>query len=329
MNSIVSIIIPNYNKGNYVQHSLNSLLRQTCHEWEAIVVDDCSRDESWDLIQNYAAKDARIRAFRNETNKGGNYSRNFGARKAHGEYLIFLDSDDWLADDCIENRVQEFEKGENKDADLLVFNMMSTKDGKNGSIWRYGDRRKPLVSFLRHEIPWSIMMPVWRRPAFERIGGFDEAFSRLQDVELHTRTLLNGLKFRFAQRKSPDCFYNIEEARMTTNHVRAAENFAKACGMYVQKMRGLIQETNKSDKEKTILINALQETIMAAISGIGNMYQRGLVKKDERDGLYREILEFGNGRLPVKWYAFFYKMRLNKIKGVNFACRKVFRFLCA
>lgn len=325
MNDVASIIIPNYNKGELVRHSLGSLLKQSCGDWEAIVVDDCSTDGSWDLIQEYSEGDRRIKSYRNETNRGGNYSRNFGVNKAQGKYLIFLDSDDWLADDCIENRVKEFEKGGNVDVDLLVFNMMSTKDGKRGNIWKYGDRKNPLVSFLRHGIPWSIMMPIWRKSAFERIGGFDEAFPRLQDVELHTRALLNGLKYGFAQRESPDCFYNIEETRMTTNHAKAAENFVRACGMYVQKMRGLIQASNKSDREKRILMCALQETTMAAISGIGNMYQRGLVKKNERDGLYRKILEFGNGRWFINLYAFLYKMRLNKVRGFNFIYRKVIR----
>ncbi len=325
MKPLASIILPNYNKGELVQHSLGSLLKQSCGDWEAIVVDDCSTDVSWNLIQEYVAKDVRIKAYRNETNRGGNYSRNLGAKKAQGKYLIFLDSDDWLADDCIENRVREFEKSENNGVDLLVFNMMSTRDGKSGCIWKYGDRTNPLVSFLRHGIPWSIMMPIWRKSAFERIGGFDEAFPRLQDVELHTRALLNGFRYRFAQRESPDCFYNIEETRMTTNHAKAAENFAKACEMYVQKMHGLIQKSNKSESEKLMFMNALQETVMAAISGIGNMYQRDLVKRDDRDRLYRMILDFGNSRWFVSLYALLYKMWINKIKGFNFVYRKVIR----
>ena len=326
MKPLVSIIIPNYNKGRLVRHSLDSLIRQTSGDWEAIVVDDCSTDSSWDFIQEYVAKDERIKVYRNEANRGGNYSRNFGAKKAQGKYLIFLDSDDWLEDDCIENRVEEFEKGTNRDVDLLVFNMMSTRDGKSSSIWKYGDRRNPLVSFLRHGIPWSIMMPIWRKSAFERIGGFDEALPRLQDVELHTRALIKGLRYRFAQRESPDCFYNIEEARMTTNHAKAAENFVKACGMYVPNMCRLIQESNKSESEKVVLMNALQETCMAAISGIGNMYQRGVVDKIARNAYYSDILSI-NGGGYVSCYAFLYKLWINKIKGFNFFYRKFVRFM--
>ncbi len=322
----VSVIVPNYNKGDLVRHSLESLLKQTYGDWEAIVVDDCSGDESWRIIQDYAKKDTRIQAVRNDENKGGNYSRNRGVRMAQGKYLVFLDSDDWLEADCLERRFLEFERSENGSVDLLIFNMASTKDGNVRDAWNYGNRNAPEVSFLRHEMPWTIMMPIWRRVAFERIGGFDKTFPRLQDVELHTRALLSGVKYKFAERKSPDCFYYVDESRMTTNHAKAAETFVKACGMYVRKMCGLIQESNKSDEGKKMLMSALQETTMAAISGIGNMYQRGLLKKEERDRLYRKILEFRNGRWFVNLYAFLYKMWINKVKGFNFMYRKIIRF---
>ena len=292
---MISIIIPNYNKGEVVRHSLGSLLRQSYVDWEAIVVDDCSSDVSWNLIHEYASKDERIVAVRNDKNRGGNYCRNLGVKMSHGNYLIFLDSDDWLADDCLENRVKEFEYAENKSVDLLVFPMLSTKDGKVGSVWNHGDRKNALVSFLRHGIPWSIMMPMWRRAAFERIGGFDETFPRLQDIELHTRALLQGANYKFARRATPDCFYFIEETRMTVNYEKSVENFIKAVEMYVGKMKKLIIESQRTETEKCKLCNALSETQLAAIANIGNSYQKRKIEKAVRNDVNTRIIAINGG----------------------------------
>lgn len=323
---MVSIIIPNYNKGALVRQSLDSLLRQTFDNWEAIIVDDCSNDESWQIIQEYTARDERIISVRNLVNKGGNYCRNIGAKMAKGRYLLFLDSDDWLADDCLEMRVNEFERDENNGLGLLVFPMMTTKDGKTGSIWLYGDRRNALVSFLRHEIPWSIMMPIWRRAVFEKVGGFDESFPRLQDVELHTRALLSGLVYRFAERVTPDCFYYIEESRMTTDYEKGLRNFANAVELYVGKMNRLIIESQITKSEKQRLLKALVETQMAAIRNVGDFFQAGKVGEKMRDSLFMHILSLDKHWL-VNAYAFFYKLGFNKIRGFNFAYRLLWRMI--
>lgn len=319
MSGIVSIVIPNFNKGNLICHSLDSLLRQTYKDWEAIVVDDCSTDCSWNLIQKYVNKDSRIRAFRNETNRGGNYSRNRGERAAKGDYLIFLDSDDWLADDCIENRLLEFMEKGNADVALLIFNMAIVQDGKTGEIWGYGKRKDALLGFLRHEIVWTIVMPIWRRKEFERIGGFDETFPRLQDVELHTRALLKGLKYRFAERESPDCYYFVDKCRMTTNHVTALTNTVDAMLMYVNKFRSCT-------RDRTVL-SSLQETVMAAIRVVGNTFQAGYVDGRVRDALVRRILSFNDISIWVRIYAILYRLKINKIHGFNKLYRLVYRVL--
>ena len=323
----VSVIIPNYNKGVLVKHSLDSLLRQTCGDWEAIVVDDCSSDDSWAVIREYAAKDDRIVAARNETNKGGNFCRNLGAKMSHGKYLVFLDSDDWLSDDCIEYRVKEFERDENKGVDLLVFQMMATMDGVTGGIWRCGDSNNALESFLRHEIVWQTMMPIWRSTAFVRIGGFDEAFPRLQDVELHTRALLLGLKYKLAQRTTPDSFYFIDEARMTSNHEKAAENFVRAIELYHAKMSQLIKASSGVMVKKAYLLNDLVETQMTAIRIVGDLYQTGKIDKVARNQFFKRVLSICRNR-DVYFYAMLYKLNVNRIKGFNFLYRRSYRLRC-
>lgn len=320
---MVSVIIPNYNKGELVRHSLDSLLRQTNREWESIVVDDCSTDDSWNIIEEYAAKDSRIKAVRNETNKGGCYSRNRGAKMAQGEYILFLDSDDWLADDCLEKRLEEFSREENKNLDMMIFEMATVRAGDMKHMWKHGDRKNALVSFLRHEIVWSIMMPIWRRKAFERFGGFDETFPRLQDVELHTRALILGLSYRFSERKAPDCFYFTEESRMTTNYSQAALNLVMAFSMYVEKMRGLVCNIEDS-RLQTRCHEGLLECRLQPIRMVGDYFQEGVISKCFRNELYERILE-RNSSMWVLFYAIGYRNGFNHIRGFNYLYRRLMR----
>jgi len=89
--------MPSYNAQAYIDEAISSVLSQTYTHWELIVVDDCSSDESWDLIQRYQTKDKRIQAIRNTTNQGVSYTRNLALKEAQGAYIAFLDGDDvWL-----------------------------------------------------------------------------------------------------------------------------------------------------------------------------------------------------------------------------------------
>ncbi|MGN0060798.1 MAG: glycosyltransferase family 2 protein [Alloprevotella sp.] len=95
--SLVSIIMPSFNSATYIAESIESILRQTYTDWELLVVDDCSTDETIAIVSQYAAQDKRIRLFRLEKNMGSGHSRNHGMTNAEGRYLAFCDSDDlWL-----------------------------------------------------------------------------------------------------------------------------------------------------------------------------------------------------------------------------------------
>lgn len=98
--SLISIITPCYNAANVISQTIDSVITQTYTNWEMIIVDDCSADESLELIQEYAYKDSRIKYFKTDFPSGSPaLPRNIGIRNAHGKYIAFLDSDDiWLPD---------------------------------------------------------------------------------------------------------------------------------------------------------------------------------------------------------------------------------------
>lgn len=95
---LVSVIIPCYNSERYIVQSIESVIMQTFQQWEMIIVDDCSTDNSADIIKKYEAKDFRIRYLKtNEPSGSPSIPRNIGIREARGRYIAFLDSDDiWL-----------------------------------------------------------------------------------------------------------------------------------------------------------------------------------------------------------------------------------------
>lgn len=94
-NDLVSIIMPSYNTGGYIKNSIESVLAQTYENWELIIVDDCSTDDTDSIVGQFS--DKRIRYLKNKKNSGAAISRNYALREAKGRWIAFLDSDDlWL-----------------------------------------------------------------------------------------------------------------------------------------------------------------------------------------------------------------------------------------
>ena len=101
---VVSIIMPSYNASNYIEAAINSVQQQTYDKWELIIVDDCSTDNTVDIIQNI--NDDRIRLYKNEENSGAAISRNKALREARGRWIAFLDSDDVWVPEKLEKQLR-------------------------------------------------------------------------------------------------------------------------------------------------------------------------------------------------------------------------------
>ena len=97
-NNIVSVIMPCYNSASVIAQSIESVIVQTYRHWELIIVDDCSSDNSADIVKSYMKKESRIKYFKTENRSGSpSLPRNIGIEKSVGSYIAFLDSDDiWL-----------------------------------------------------------------------------------------------------------------------------------------------------------------------------------------------------------------------------------------
>lgn len=108
MNDLVSIIMPSYNTGRFIAESIRSVLAQTYENWELIIVDDCSTDNTDEIIATYT--DPRIRYLKNKVNSGAAVSRNWGLREAKGRWIAFLDSDDLWHPEKLERQVRFMEE---------------------------------------------------------------------------------------------------------------------------------------------------------------------------------------------------------------------------
>ena len=105
---LVSIIMPSYNTGKFIKETINSVLNQTYNNWELIIVDDCSTDDTEEIVN--AIKDNRIKFLKNSTNSGAAISRNKAIKEAKGKWIAFLDSDDLWKKEKLEKQIRFMEE---------------------------------------------------------------------------------------------------------------------------------------------------------------------------------------------------------------------------
>lgn len=131
---LVSIVIPCYNGAGTILQSVESCISQTYKYIEVIIVNDGSTDESMSVIDGIASQDVRISAFSQE-NLGPAYARNFGASKAKGKYIVFLDADDFIAPTFIQECVDVFNTNSEMDIVFSITNKFEQEVGE----WRLLD----------------------------------------------------------------------------------------------------------------------------------------------------------------------------------------------
>lgn len=126
--NLVSIITPVYNASRFIEETIKSVQAQTYKEWEMILVDDCSTDNSYEIINRYSKEDDRIKYIRLEKNSGAAVARNTAISNAKGKYIAFLDSDDIWYENKLEKQIN-FMKDKNIGFSFTSYELMS-EDGE-------------------------------------------------------------------------------------------------------------------------------------------------------------------------------------------------------
>ncbi|HGJ66028.1 TPA: glycosyltransferase, partial [bacterium] len=198
---LVSVVVPSYNQAEWLPKTLDSILSQTYPLWEAIVVDDGSTDNTWEIIQQYSKKDKRIKGF-HKNNGGISSALNYGIDNAKGKYFCWLSSDDLFNPTKLELQIKAIEKLDNSYG--LVFGAYDLIDA-NDNV-RELDLKKPFFDGL--EFPQqlkydmvdgcTVMIPL---NIMRELGGFNTQYKHAQDTEFWFRLSAKGYKFFFISEK--------------------------------------------------------------------------------------------------------------------------------
>ena len=195
---LVSIIVANFNKAQYLSRCLDSLIGQTYEHIEIILVDDCSTDESIKIATDYAKKFNNIRIINNLVNVGVAASRNIGILQAQGEYVSTLDSDDEYYPEKIEREMHVFEQYSS--ANVVAYSDIVIRDEGKSCLSHpieyptEGDAYKPIL-FRNGPIPRDMLIPMSLLKGMEL--WFDRKFPMFEDWDFKIR-LLSRASLRYS-----------------------------------------------------------------------------------------------------------------------------------
>ena len=201
---LVSVIISTYNYGHLIGETLESLQRQTYSNWECIVIDDGSADNTSEIMQGFVQADSRIKYFPQQ-NKGMSAARNRGISLSKGKYIQLLDADDLLAPEKFEKHVAYLIQHPEAD---LVYSSVKYFYAESPNIFYKnvnGSQQEwmPLISgsgdaILNKLIVGNIMAincPLIRKNVFTEQGAFNESMRHNEDWEMFLRWAMNGISF--------------------------------------------------------------------------------------------------------------------------------------
>lgn len=193
-NQKISVLMPLYNAALYVESAIQSVVNQTYTDWELIIVDDGSTDDSLAVVKRYESDKIRVYA---QPNSGACVARNKALSLAKGAFVKFLDADDLLSPDCLEKQVAQIQTLAANQIPFGDYNYIN-QAGQITSTYLF-EWQLPLVEdsvyfFFTH---WEVLItaPLHRIESLLAINGFDEQLKRGQETDLHFRLALSGVEF--------------------------------------------------------------------------------------------------------------------------------------
>jgi glycosyltransferase involved in cell wall biosynthesis len=186
---LVSVIMTVYNSESFLKEAIESILNQSYTNFELIIIDDCSSDQSVAVVKRYAAQDPRIRIFLNKKNQGQAASRNQGIRAAHGKYIMIADSDDISIRERFERQVAYMEEH----PEIGVLGTQSLSFSTDPSQGKKSDRIS--YSFTEARVPVHNPTCCIRAAVLDKYGGFDPNNRIAEDIELYLRLNYHGVGF--------------------------------------------------------------------------------------------------------------------------------------
>ena len=215
-NSLVSVVIPTYNRQDSILKAIESVLNQSYTNVEVIIVDDCSTDKTEEIVNKKYCTNSRVKYFCLQTNSGACVARNEGVRQSSGEYIAFLDSDDYYLPQKVEKQIEMLQR---TSADLCVSDFIrQDKDGNEGIIKMFDGSRNEIYFQLLYCNYMTTGTLLGKKNCFIETP-FDEELPRYQDWDLVLR-LCQKYKFTSLHENTLVQIYQPVSITASTNHAK-------------------------------------------------------------------------------------------------------------
>lgn len=249
MSNLVSIIIPTFNRAYLIGETLESIIAQSHKNWECIIVDDGSTDNTDVVIAEYIKKDSRFQYHQRPFDriKGANACRNYGFELSKGEYIKWFDSDDIMHPDFLEKQVKVLENNSDLDfcvSQSLTFYKDSTIQTKNEA--NRNPKHSLILSYLVKNHFFFTGAPLWRKEYFFQKELFDEKLTDSHESDFHFRMLLYFPNYIYLE----DFLFSIRRGNESiTQNIKNKKASLESKIIFFSKAIKLINEQYVEDKD--------------------------------------------------------------------------------
>lgn len=235
-----SILIANYNNGKYFKQCYDSIISQTYQDWEAIIVDDCSTDDSIKIIEKLIHGDSRFKLYKNDSNKGCGYSKRKTLEFANGEICGFLDPDDALTSNALKHSLEQFKNPKT----AATYSKIMFCDADLNPDYDFLKVRQVLNDEYFFNCPIQIHhFFSFRKSAYDKTEGINPELLSAVDQDLYLKILEHGNAVFIPENMY---FYRRHTSGISQDNskAKAKENFAKVI-FDTMKRRGLTKINGK------------------------------------------------------------------------------------
>lgn len=338
----VSIIIPVYNVKEYFDFCMQSIVDQTYSNIEIIIVDDGSNDGTQYLCDQWANKDNRIVVFHKE-NEGTHSARNLGLEKASGDYVSFIDPDDWLDKNTVETCVCEIEKNQ---LDVVRFNYIkefnNSSEKRNNTLLQEkvytGEDcttiQRQILGLINEEKKHpenlnflaSVCFAFYKKYTIDK---FNIRFKSLKEIGSFEDGLFNFeyffhvKKFKFLNKY----FYHYRKTNTQSATSNYRENFLQKQLLLFSILKNLIDNNNMDER---FLVAYNNRVALSSMELCFNVFKRestfiskyNEIKQIIKNDIYLQALkQFSLRNLPIKWMSFYFFVKTKSSIGVCIMCR--------
>jgi len=308
----ISVIIPTFNRGELLRETLESLRMQDSRDWEAIIVDDGSDDNSAEIVNSYVTNDSRFRFFyRDCISSGAPVCRNIGIQHAKGDFLIFLDSDDLLKPFTLSQRLAVIRK--EPAYDFWVFPMLLFRNDPQQAyaLWNIDNGKDNLRRFLVLDAPWQTTGPVWRKEAVKKIGGFTEGLACWQDIDFHLKALTFGLKGLILWDEKPDVLYRQHETKSVSQaDISSPAKLISRQNIFIRHASSFLPSIKPEIRNDLRVLGG--NIVIGSAKALNFRVFNSVVRFGLRKGIFSPSTTI---KLLLLW--FFYFLRLNRVAFLN------------